>query len=140
MAARRREEILQELVRGEPRLLRVERRPDRPGDASPLLLLTFDRCRLLVEGVPDAPGLRVAFGAELPGQTEGLVPVDEEEPWWAIMGQPLVRAWALSSPDAERAELELQFREDADNPKLVSLALQGDRVLATARPSGGTLH
>ena len=127
-------------MRGEPRLLRVERRPDRPGDASPLLLLTFDSCRLLVEGVPDAPGLRIAFGTELPDQAEGLVPADEDEPWWAVIGQPLVRAWALSSPEGERAELELQFRGDGDNPKLVSLRLRGDRVLASARASGGALH
>ena len=130
--AEKREEILQELVRGEPRLLRVERRPEKRGDTSPELLLSFDSCWLLVDRVPDAPGLRVASGTELPNPSEGLVPADEEEPWWAVMGQPLVRAWALSSAEGQRAELELQFRGDADNPKLVSLALRGDRILATA--------
>ncbi len=137
--AEKREEILQELVRGEPRLLRVERRPEPHGDASRVLLLSFDRGWLLVDRVPDAPSLRLASGTELPDPAEGLVPADEEEPWWAVMGQPLVRAWALSSPEGERAELELQFRGDADNPKLVSLALREDRVLVTALPSRAAL-
>ena len=135
----KREEILQQLVRSEPRLLRVERSSEPRGDASPLLLLSFDSCRLRVDRVPDAPGLRVASGTELPDPSERLMPADEEEPWWAVMGQPLVRAWALSSPNGERAELELQFRRDADNPKLVSLALAGDRVLVSIRPSRGAL-
>jgi len=113
-----REEILQEVTPRQPRLLRAERRPlADPPSRSGAWLLTFDAGRLFVQRHVGAPGLDVRFGIAAPEDAGELVRADEDEPWWALMGQPLVRAWALAGEG-----LELQFRGDAENPKLVCLA------------------
>lgn len=112
-----REEILEEVVRREPRLLRVERAG--VADAARAWLLSFDAGCLLV--ALDGEQLRIAFGADPAGAPEQLERADEEDPWWPVMGQPWVRAWALSSVEEACAALELQLRRDAERPKRISL-------------------
>lgn len=88
------------------------------------LLLTFDVGRLLVRADPLAGGLRVEY-AESRGGVEGeLLSADEEEPWWRVLGNPLARVSAAAGG------LQLQFRADGDNPRIIALASEGRRVRA----------
>ena len=134
-----REEILQELIQQRPRLLSVERIPGRGpalDELSRSLRLSFDAGSLLVERAPRASGLRVALDAEEPEPRESVVRADEDDPWWAVIGNELARAWAVSAAEAERSALELQFRRDDDDPKLISLELLGANIRVSARPKG----
>ncbi len=103
-------------------LLRVECEPE---DASDLrrcasLLLTFDRGKLFLEPLDDELGLSLeesSFSGPL-----GLEPLDEEEPWWSLLGQHVTRAWDIER-DKQRVGIDLQLRGDAENPKVVSVYL-----------------
>jgi hypothetical protein len=108
------------------------------------LLLTFDIGRVLVWADPEQVGHRPAPTAE-PAVKEssaqeselaelsfmhveytedlhgGLVELDEEEPWWRVLGSPLIRVRARRDP----AGVCLQFRDDEHNPRIVELTRQG---------------
>jgi len=93
-------------------------------------LVTFDVGRLLVSVDPDSgdlTSLYVESGAEPP---PGLVDAAEADPWWRILGAPLVRAWLGDVTPAGGRGVRLQFREDDDNPRIV--ALDPDGVLVRA--------
>ncbi|MGH0035872.1 MAG: hypothetical protein ACQGVK_12670 [Myxococcota bacterium] len=105
-------------------LLRVERLPDggREGLA-PAFLLTFDVGRILL--TVEGGALR---GDHLVSQQDvpsGLVDAAEEEPWWRLLGNPLHRVAAPRD-----GGLDLQFRADDANPRVVRLRARGALVSA----------
>jgi hypothetical protein len=107
------------------RLLKVESIPAMGGD-DPLLagalLLTFDVGRALVV-VEASSGTLTASPLEAgvipPG---GWVAFSEEDPWWRILGAALVRC------RAEVGSVALQFREDGDNPRVLTLATEAGLI------------
>jgi len=130
-----RERILTELCAMRPCLLRPERVP--VSGAGPMraqaLQLTFDRAQLRIE--PDVTGeaLSVALLGAARSAPEGAVLADEDEPWWALMGNPLVAAWAEPSATAPR-RIELQMRDDGSRPKLVTIEMREGQLHIGARP------
>ncbi len=129
-----REAILEELIREEPRLLRAELAPADEREAATCfrgLLLTFDVGRLVVAIDAEKGILRVDHGTEVELDEADIEGVDEEEPWWTLMGHALVRA--RRGPDV----LELQFRADDKSPKLVTLTLREGAIHVVARKKGG---
>lgn len=137
-----REEILTELMREDPRLLRVERVPVAGlagTDRSHRIILTFDAGRLTIERVAGEAALRVAFGADEEDEDD-TVRSDEDDPWWAVMGQPMVHAWAISSETTGIAELLVQFRPDGENPKLVSFRALESGLRVSAQPKAQAGH
>ena len=54
-----------------------------------------------------------------------FVPADEQEPWWAVLGQPLTRAEALAAASGEPAALGLQLRPESERPKRIRLLAWG---------------
>lgn len=132
MAAREPEPLLAALVAGRARLLRVE--SDDPRSLS----LRFDRGVLRAALVDGALELEVSAGAPL---GEGAAILDEDDPWWTVLGQPLCGAWSRRGGDGRRGALELQLRRDGENPKIVALephgpALRALAVAKSARPEG----
>lgn len=130
-----REPALREICERHPRLLRVERVPAR-GKRSVLrahaLMLLFDRLQLSVRADPEAQALEVAAsGAPM---LEDALRADEDEPWWMLLGAPLVAAWQVSDAKGAGSTLEMQFRDDASNPKVVTLRLVGSHISVRAHP------
>jgi hypothetical protein len=117
------EELLAEFVRAGTRLLRVEAHGPRE------LSLRFDRGELQVR-IEDG-GLALELGGAAP-LDESSEPLDEADPWWAVLGQPLAGAWAKHDTDRRRLVLELQLRPDGENPKIVTLEPRGPRIRAHA--------
>lgn len=112
-------ELLERAATAASPLLRTEQ-ASAPGNSDPFaLLLTFDLGRILVSpGGPDG-GVReelVSNPEELPLSFEQ---VDEEEPWWRVVGNPLTRVRELRV--GESRGIVLQFRTDGDNPRLVAI-------------------
>lgn len=113
------------------RILRVE--GDRAGATVGILALTFDVGRIVV--TPGEDGLRVEGvedRAELPG---GIGSLDEEEPWWRLLGQPITAAWPGGVEDGVGAKglgalmvVKLRFREESENPRTVRLESVGSGV------------
>ena len=63
------------------------------------------------------------IGAAHPaGQGEAGTNADEDDPWWTVLGNPLHRI------HAHEEGLLLQFRADADSPKILLLRPEGDSV------------
>ncbi len=109
--------LLERVVEAGGRLLRVDRLP-APGGAgagrSEVLRLTFDVA--VVELRESAGRLEAEAAGGEPGP--GFVDANEDEPWWALLGSPLVRVGA----ETGGAELRVQFRADDENPRRVVLA------------------
>jgi hypothetical protein len=129
-----REPALREICERRPRLLRVERVPAR-GKRSPLrahgLMLLFDRLQLSVRADAETGALEVAAsGAPL---LEDALRADEDEPWWMLLGTSLVAAWQTTDDKGASSRLELQFREDGANPKIVRLALVDGHIAIRAQ-------
>jgi len=134
-------ELFERAAGARARMLRVEQLVPEGGRSNPACgagyLLTFDVGRVLV--APDAAsgGLRLAHveqRGDLPGS---LVPLEEEEPWWRVVGHSITRVWAAAT-DAGAATggagvsaVRIQFREDEENPKVISLSLEGGAVRVT---------
>jgi len=133
-------ERLQRAADAGGRVLKAERLD--PGGAAEAqraaaFLVTFDVGRLLVSVDPGS-GELTSFSLE-PGDEapSGLVDAAEDEPWWRIIGAPLVRVWlsdatpegggrghAGSPRGGEGSDgrgFRLQFREDDANPRIVAL-------------------
>ena len=95
--------------------------------SAPALLLTFDVARILVTAKPGrALELRQVQTVEEAGGR--LASASQDEPWWRVLGSPLVRA---SSEEAEGGGLRavrLQFRPADQNPRVVSLRLDSSLV------------
>ena len=124
-------EIFERAVAARGRLLRVE--ADRSGATPRQLALTFDVGRILVSTIADGlSATQVEKRAELPGRLE---PLDEEEPWWRLLGQQLTAAWPGATGEAVGAQglgclavLKLRFRDEAENPRIVVLEAAGAAV------------
>ena len=93
------------------------------------LLLTFEAGRLRLRGDP----ARFELVAELveagDGDASRGVNLGEEEPWWRLVGTPLVRVSAIPGGAA------LQFRHDNDNPRVVEIILEAGALRVGLRPS-----
>ncbi len=92
------------------------------------LLLTFEAGRLRLARDPASAELVVELVAA--GDLDALrrVNLAEEEPWWRLVGSPLVAAHAISGGAA------LQFRHDADNPRVVEIVLEAGALRVGLRP------
>ena len=124
-------QVFERAVEAKGRLLRIE--GDRTGPTPRQLVLTFDVGRISIRPTDD--GLSTSLiedRAVMPGD---LVPLDEEEPWWRLLGQPLTAAWPGGIEEAVGAQasgpllaLKLRFREQAENPRVVMLESAGSAI------------
>ncbi len=132
--------VLQEIVERGGRLLSVAHEPApgrRSAAAARRIVLVLDTGLLRIE--PSAGGGELAvrlLTGEDPGD-RATVSADEEEPWWALRGDELCGAWAVS--DTGTVGVDLQFRRDDENPKIVMLRLKGSQVTISARPKADWL-
>jgi len=124
-------QIFERSVDARGRLLRVE--ADRTGLTPRQLVLTFDVGRVLLRPTDD--GLSAAIVEEREALPPGVESIDEEEPWWRVLGQPLTAAWPGGSDETEGARgsgpllvLKLRFREESENPRIVSLESAGSAI------------
>lgn len=124
-------QVFERAAEAKGRLLRVE--ADRLGSTPRQLALTFDVGRVLIRPSPD--GLEVANVENREALPEGMQLLDEEEPWWRVLGQPLTGAWPSGMEDAASTQstgpllaLKLRFREESDNPRIVLLESAGSAV------------
>jgi hypothetical protein len=84
---------------------------------------------------PTADGLSAMLVEERGELPSSLEPLDEEEPWWRLLGQPLTAAWQGTTGEAAGAQgvgfssvLKLRFREQTENPRIVVLEAAGAAV------------
>lgn len=123
--------ILERAAEARGKILRAE--ADRAGASVGLLMLTLDVGRIVI--APGDEGLEVAAidaGGEVP---DGLGALDEEEPWWRLLGQPLTAAWPGGVEEGVGASglgslmvLKLRFREEDENPRVVRLEATGSAI------------
>ena len=132
--------IFERAVEARGRLLRVE--ADRSGATPRQLALTFDVGRILVR--PTADGLSATQVEERAGLPSTLELLDEEEPWWRLLGQRLTAAWPGATGEAVGAQglgsldvLKLRFREAAENPRIVVLEAAGAAVRVSLEEPDG---
>lgn len=133
MASQASIEIFEKIAAARGRILRVE--SDRLDSPPRTLALTFDIGRVVVRPVADGIDAEVAADrAALPG---GLVPLDEEDPWWRVLGQPLTAVWPVGREAApvarteQLAALKLRFRESDQNPRIVGITAAGPALRVT---------
>lgn len=133
-------EVLERAAEERARILRVEQLVSADGgdpQRAPGYLLTFDVGRVLVAADPTHERLLVRHiqrSDELASLR--LDPLDEEEPWWRVAGNPITRVWPAAdggegavSDDAPH-DVRLQFREDDENPRVISLRYESGAVCA----------
>lgn len=126
-------DLLERVAENNGVLLRIERLslPGVPGAARAAgFILTFDLGRILMSAGPGGRGLvflHLEVGENPPGER---AIADEDEPWWRVLGSPLVKA----TDDLERGVLALQFRKDDDNPRVVTVKPDGELVLVGLDP------
>jgi hypothetical protein len=141
-------ELIERAAEARGRLLKVERQAPAAGaeDTSRAITfqLTFDVGRISI-GFDHIRGSLVIehLDADAP-QLAGLEDLAEADPWWRILGNSIVRAWpspngegAQSATTDALAEFCMQFREDADNPKLVALRAEPSGVRVLLKEVGG---
>jgi len=124
-------EILESVVQAGARILRAE--ADRTGTTHEVLALTFDRGRIVIRS--DDEGLTISRAAdrgELPAE---LAVLDEEDPWWRLLGQPITAAWPGGVEDGVGARglhslmvLKMRFRAESDNPRVLCFEAAGRSV------------
>ena len=124
-------EIFERIATSGGRILRAK--ADRSGGTSDVLALTFDVGRVLVRSGDD--GLLVSHASERAAVPEDLMPLDEEEPWWRLLGQPVSAAWPGGVEEGVGARglnslliLKLRFRAETDNPRVLMLEAAGRSV------------
>jgi hypothetical protein len=141
-------EVFERAAEARGRILRVQQlvAADGSSDASrgPGYLLTFDVGRVLVAADPAHEQLLVR-------QIEDAADVDslqldilvDEEPWWRVSGHPITRVWpgadavdAAVSAESVR-DLRLQFREDSEAPKVISLKYESGAVRVAEESAHG---
>jgi hypothetical protein len=131
-----REPVLEPLVQHTPRLLHAERLPLR-GVRNPArsagLILTLEVGRLWIRPGDNPGELAIALRDPRESSPPEAVSADEDDPWWAILGTELRNAWARPDPSGGLAVIELQFRPDHANPKIVALALKNGELHVSAR-------
>lgn len=90
------------------------------------LVLTFDVGRIAVRVEPRSQSLGIEFVASPEQVPTGLEAAREEEPWWRVIGSPLVAAWA-GGPGHETAVC-LQFRAADQSPRVICVEPRGGSV------------
>jgi len=124
-------EFFERVAAARARLLRAERfGSPAQGDAG--LALTFELGRITVEPEASAAGdaaLSVSHPEDRDEPDSKLVSLEEEEPWWRVLGSPLTAVHWVGSAQGHR-ELRLRFRELDDNPRHVALQSNGRAVTA----------
>jgi len=132
-------ELFERVAEAQGRILKVDQLVAAGGDPDPSrgpgYLLTFDVGRILVVADPQHDRLLVR-AVESPAAVEAIrtASVEEEEPWWRVVGNPATRAWPGSDGEGATAasgdvrEVRIQFREDTENPRVVSLRYDAQAV------------
>ncbi|MBN1654467.1 MAG: hypothetical protein JXA30_11915 [Deltaproteobacteria bacterium] len=130
-------DLLEQVASLGGRLLRVERYAEakkREAGTVPALLLTFDVGRILIWASAAKRELVLEMIADREELPSGLIKLDEEEPWWRVLGSPLAAARA----EDDRRGYRLQFRQDNHNPRHLSLTVNGDTIqVRIKKPSTG---
>ena len=123
--------ILERAAEARGKILRAE--GDRAGATLGVLMLTLDVGRILV--TPSEEGLVVAHLEDPSATPGGLGALDDEEPWWRLLGQPLTAAWMGGVEEGVGARglgslmvLKLRFREESDNPRVIRLEATGNSI------------
>jgi hypothetical protein len=141
-------EVFERAAAARGRILRVEQLVAGNGEShaqrAPGYVLTFDVGRILVAADPARAQLTVRpveSGTELAALR--LEVLDEEEPWWRVAGNVITRAWpgadggeAAVTADALN-DVRLQFREDTENPKVISFRYESGAVRVGEEKSNG---
>jgi len=113
-------------------LMQVQREHSASESESGKFLLTFDVGRILVHDGGDAlVAEHLESSDEIPA---GMVNATDEEPWWRLLGSPLVRVWSVPEVSGGSLALRLQFRADDENPRFVSLHPEGGHVRISLDP------
>lgn len=123
--------ILERAAESRGKILRAE--GDRAGSSLGVLALTFDVGRVRI--TPSEAGLEIAGVEGRDAMPPGLGSLDEEEPWWRLLGHPLTAAWPGGVEEGVGASglsslmvLKLRFREESENPRVVRIEATGSRV------------
>jgi hypothetical protein len=124
-------EVFERAVEARGRILRAE--ADQTGSTPGVLVLTFDVGPILIR--PGEDGLLVEHVGDAAASPDGLDRLDEAEPWWRLLGQPLTAAWPGGVEEGIGARglgslmvLKLRFREESDGPRIVRLEAAGRAV------------
>ena len=120
-------ELFERAAEAKARLLRVARfRAESAGATG--LLLTFDVGLIAIEPLAaDDAALAVSHPEEEESPPQNLDPLDEEEPWWRLLGSPLTAVWPGTDGPPLR-EIGLRFREPEDAARVVTLVTRGGSV------------
>lgn len=123
--------LLERAAEARGKLLRAE--ADRAGATVSALLLTFDVGRVLV--TPTEKGLATRAITDPSEAPDGLAALDEEEPWWRVLGAPITAAWPGGVEEGVGASglgslmvLKMRFREESENPRVVRLEAAGAAI------------
>jgi len=124
-------EMLERASVARAKILRAE--GDRAGASIGILALTFDVGRIVI--TPSADGLEVEHVEDAGAMPDGLGSLDEEDPWWRLLGAPLTAAWPGGVEEGVGARglgslmvLKLRFREESENPRVVQLEATGRSI------------
>jgi len=130
-------DLLMRAAEARGKILRVE--GDRPGTTVGVLVLTFDVGRVVLTSEGD--GIAISGASEREALPAGIGGLEEEEPWWRLLGAPLSAAWPGGVEDGVGAQglanlmvLKLRFREEGDNPRIVQLESTGNSMRVTLEP------
>ena len=94
-------DIFERAAKARGRILRVE--ADRADALPRILALTFDIGRIVVR--PADGEIRAEVVTDREVLPPGLVPLDEEDPWWRVLGQPITAVWPV---EGEAAPVQTQ--------------------------------
>jgi hypothetical protein len=124
-------EIFERAVEARGRILRAE--ADYTDAAPGMLLLTFDVGRIAIR--PQDDGLLIEPLEVGDAPPAGLESLDENEPWWRLLGQPITAAWPGGVEEGVGARglgslmvLKLRFRDESDHPRIVRFEAAGHAV------------
>jgi len=137
-------ELFERAAEARGRILRAERRAPTGHADDPQVgmayVLTFDVGRILVGNDGAGGRLELAFVESPDDIPAGLQDVNEEEPWWRVIGNPLCAVWPNAPGEAAESNATegltsvcLQFREDSENPKLIALRAEPPGVRVSIR-------
>ena len=127
MASQASIDIFERAATARARILRVE--ADRADALPRILALTFDIGRILIR--TGDGGIRAEVVADRAALPPGLVALDEEDPWWRVLGQSITAVWPVEGEMGplktlpEVQALKLRFRESDQNPRIVGITAAG---------------
>ena len=130
-------EVLERAAQARGKILRAE--GDRTGTTLGVLALTFDVGRVVLTPGDEGVEVRAVEAREELPQDVGAL--DEEEPWWRLIGQPITAAWPGGVEEGVGARglgslmvLKLRFREENENPRVVRLEATGNALRVSLEP------